>query len=126
MVMVLAVTPGYVAPPLTPFGAATHGGAYTDGILIRPVFGSQFGPKCCSASVPSCLASWYVIGRLGSRSAALAGGPGTAVLRLCVSWPLDARAATNPRATTMATSGPNRRTGPTRGTGVAVLGVIKR
>src|SRR5918994_5534343 len=39
------VTPSDVAPRFFPVNGWTHGGAYTDGILTRPVVVSQLGPK---------------------------------------------------------------------------------
>src|SRR5215510_12199512 len=50
--MVSAVTPGAVAPPLSPpFHGATHGGAYPLGTATLPVVVSQFGPQStCSFS----------------------------------------------------------------------------
>lgn len=45
-VMVLPVTPGLVAPPLSPENAGTHGGAYTDQVnCFTP------GPQCAPATV---------------------------------------------------------------------------
>src|SRR4051794_22519961 len=43
--MVSPVTPCHVAPPLLPENGFTHCGAYTDGIRMRPVAGSQLPSK---------------------------------------------------------------------------------
>ena len=74
ILMVVAVTPCDVAPPLSPANAGTHGGAYTVGNLMRPVFVSQL-PQVVWSWVPFALASEYSWGSSGlsARLVALAG-----------------------------------------------------
>src|SRR5437660_903697 len=48
IVIVSTVTPWYVAPPLSPLNGGTHGGAYSDGTLMRPNVVSQFGSVASS------------------------------------------------------------------------------
>src|SRR5260370_41562633 len=60
--MVSLVTPGVVAPPLSPpFHGTTHGGAYQSGTATFPVLVSQLGPQL--TFVPWDLASSKVRGR---------------------------------------------------------------
>src|SRR5262245_55685100 len=69
-VIVVAVTPGAVAPPLSPpFHGATHGGAYPLGTATLPVVVSQSGPQ--ATCLLAAFASSKVIGGLseGARAA---------------------------------------------------------
>src|SRR6476659_5737288 len=69
--MVSLVTPGAVAPPLSPPAHGfTHGGAYPLGTATRPVFVSHFGPQ--STCVPRALA-WSKVS--GPSLGAAAAGP---------------------------------------------------
>ena len=62
IVIVSALTPGAVAPPLfPPFHGITHGGAYENGTATLPVDVSHVGPQ--STWVPSALARSKVSGR---------------------------------------------------------------
>ena len=75
---VSAVTPGDVAPPLSPSNGSTHGGAYTETSLILPVSVSQLGPQSMSAVSPSCSAFCHVMGPEAISSSSLAVAPSVA------------------------------------------------
>ena len=63
MLIVLALTPGAVAPPLSvPANVGTHGAAWRIGIATFPVFGSHVGSHVYFEVVPAAFAALYVIG----------------------------------------------------------------
>jgi len=61
-VISLPVTPGAVAPPLSPCQGLTHGGAYQKGTATRPSDVSHRGPQSILPAVPRAVASSNVMG----------------------------------------------------------------
>src|SRR5690348_355737 len=100
MVMVSLVTPGAVAPPLSPpFHGATQGGAYPLGTATFPVEVSQFGPQ--STLVPAAFAWSKVSGPEppAAAPAAAPAGPASATTVAATSRPTNAREVRRGRAT---------------------------
>src|SRR3954469_2779402 len=72
--MASAVTPGAVAPPLSPLNGAKHGWAKKSGTASLPVDVSQREPQSMVSASPWSVASANDIGNVTAAGGALAGG----------------------------------------------------